>query len=111
MPNNIDDLLDRAFGIKKELPILTPPKPPKIIETYQEEIDFEKIANSSEFKRLIYMIYTGKTHRGNRQNLDNEIKSHKENNALINVIKHDSSLIKEIKSNPLYIKQALKNNR
>ena len=38
---------------------------------------FENISKSSEFKRLVYLIYTGKTHRGTTKNLDVELKSHK----------------------------------
>jgi hypothetical protein len=37
-------------------------------------IDFNKIANSSEFKRFMYYIYTGKTHRGTKDQLDWDIK-------------------------------------
>ena len=53
---------------------LTPPPltPKKIISEIMPEvdysnIDFEYIAKSSEFKRFIYFMYTGKTHRGTIQ--------------------------------------------
>ncbi len=36
-------------------------------------IDFDKIANSSEFKRFIYYIFSGKTHRGSIEKLNKDI--------------------------------------
>ena len=42
------------------------------------DIDFTAIANSSEFKRFVYFIYTGKVHRGTLQQLDREIKQTQE---------------------------------
>jgi hypothetical protein len=41
------------------------------------DIDFDAIANSSEFKRFIYYLFTGKVHRGSLQKLDEEIKVYK----------------------------------
>ena len=54
---------------------LTPPPKP-VIESNVDysNIDFEYIAKSSEFKRFIYFMYTGKTHRGTIKQLDQEIK-------------------------------------
>ena len=67
--------------IKKEA--LKPPKTPKPIIDY-EGIDFNKIANSSEFKRFIFMIRTGSTFRGSNVELDKKlIKTEEE----INIIK------------------------
>ena len=39
----------------------------------QLAIDFDKIANSSEFKRFIYYIFSGKTHRGSIEKLNKDI--------------------------------------
>ena len=70
---------------------LTPPPltPKKIISEVMPEvdysnIDFEYIAKSSEFKRFIYFMYTGKTHRGTIKQLDQEIKRTKENLEIVN---------------------------
>ena len=91
---------------------LTPPRPviKKIPQEETMDIDYEKIARSSEFKRLVYLIYTGKTHRGTREDLDVKLKSHQESISMVEVIKHDSVLLREIRSNPLYLKQKSKNN-
>lgn len=62
---------------------LKPPKVTKPIIDY-EGIDFNKIANSSEFRRFIYMIRTGSTFRGSNIELDKKLlKTEQE----INIIK------------------------
>lgn len=98
MLSKLDEKLEKAFGkkeVKKEdlHPPMAPPKPiersptPEMIKIAEErvkpmviphgEIDFEAIANSSEFKRFIYYLFTGKTHRGTIAKLDQEIKVYK----------------------------------
>jgi len=55
-----------------------PPKAPKISvdDTKPDvinKITFEEIANSSEFKRLVYLIQFGKTHRGKSKDLERKL--------------------------------------
>ena len=57
---------------------LQPPKPPTVIEEISEELiagrlTFEEIANSSEFKRLVYLIQYGKVHRGTGVDLERKL--------------------------------------
>ena len=79
------------IGLSKEKPHppIAPPKPiqkkdlkpPKQVEPTsfvnqiinEEDIDFNKIANSSEFKRFIFMIRTGSTFRGSNEELDKKL--------------------------------------
>ena len=63
---------------------LTPPPKPEVSNVDYSNIDFEYIAKSSEFKRFIYFMYTGKTHRGTIKQLDQEIKRTKENLEIVN---------------------------
>ena len=88
---------------------LTPPPltPKKIIPKIMpgsdySNIDFEYIAKSSEFKRFVYFMYTGKTHRGTIKQLDQEIKRTKENLEIVNemgrgTMKDRKALINELK--------------
>ena len=54
-----------------------PPKAPKIIDDIEfdevDKISFKEIANSSEFKRLVYLIQFGKTHRGKSTDLERKL--------------------------------------
>jgi hypothetical protein len=81
--SEFDELLDRAFGKKKPTQVevslerLHPPKaPPPPIEiddiTY-EDIDYYALAKSSEFRRFVYMVRTGKTFRGSNDELDKQL--------------------------------------
>ena len=66
---------------------LTPPSKPAVKSNVDySNIDFEYIARSSEFKRFVYFMYTGKTHRGTIKQLDEEIKRTKENLEIVNEI-------------------------
>ena len=69
---------------------LHPPRAPTptMIDVAQKrleygDINFQMIANSSEFKRFVYFIYTGKTHRGTLEKLDNDIKQIKDNVEIV----------------------------
>ena len=63
---------------------LTPPSKPEVSNIDYSNIDFEYIAKSSEFKRFVYFMYTGKTHRGTIKQLDQEIRRTKENLEIVN---------------------------
>ena len=56
------------------LPVATNSKP---------AIDFKAIANSSEFQRFIYYLFTGKTHRGSLERLKKDIIEFKEDTNLV----------------------------
>ena len=66
------------------------PLPTKIVKELPEEIldkiAFQKIANSSEFKRLVYLIWFGKTHRGKSNDLERQLIKRKEEIIVINKI-------------------------
>lgn len=83
------DLLEQAKAKKQKAtppraPVLKHPMAPMIIgppkrlppkkELKQVErvgnISFDELADSSEFKRLVYLIWFGKTHRGKGSDLD-----------------------------------------
>jgi len=70
----------KKTNIKKE--DLHPPKP----KTFGNGISFEEIANSSEFKRLVYLIWFGKTHRGKTRELEQELKNRKQKLNTLNDI-------------------------
>jgi len=74
------------------------------------EIDFEAIARSSEFKRFIYYLFTGKVHRGSLQKLDRDIKVHRELSEEINKFARGSHMdyrevMKELKEKLKEVKQ------
>lgn len=46
-------------------------------------IDFKAIANSSEFQRFIYYLFTGRTHRGSLERLKKDISEFKEESELV----------------------------
>lgn len=76
-------LLDKLskFEVKSPKPPknLKPPKPVKIeeiqekVEPVEFKIDWIKVANSSDFKRAIYLALEGKVWRGTNENLDKEL--------------------------------------
>ena len=83
---------------------LQPPKPPKEVIEQDFDVYFNKISNSSEFKRLVYLIYTGKTHRGTREDLDVKLKSHQETISIVEEVGRGShqdfrEVVKELKEN------------
>ena len=74
------------------------------------DIDFTAIANSSEFKRFVYFIYTGKVHRGTLQQLDREIKQTQEAVEIIKEYARGSkadyrAVMKELKERLKEVKQ------
>lgn len=74
--------------IKKEdlhPPKLSKPKEEQI-QTFGNGISFEEIADSSEFKRLVYLIWFGKTHRGKTSELEQEIENRKQKIDTLNTI-------------------------
>jgi len=66
-----------------------PPMAPKPIDEVDIEFDeenkitFEEIANSSEFKRLVYLIQFGKTHRGKSRDLERQLIKRRQEITLI----------------------------
>ena len=72
-------LLDKLKKFDKPTPVTK--KAPKTIKISVDDtkpdvvnkITFEEIANSSEFKRLVYLIQFGKTHRGKSKDLDRKL--------------------------------------
>ncbi len=52
----------------------TTEKKPKINEVFLKQVDFSNLADSSDFKRLIYLAITGKSFRGSNIKLEKELK-------------------------------------
>jgi len=73
---------------------LKPPQPAiieevpkqKVVQASLDEIEFQKIANSSEFKRLVYLIWFGKTHRGKSNDLERQLVKRKDEITTLNRI-------------------------
>jgi len=87
-------------------------KAPKISETKDskpitiEDINYNKWCNSTETKRFYYFTVMGKTSRQNEQTMWDQLKTKQE---IINITTSiDSKLLREIKENPLFLKQKLK---
>ena len=113
MPKTYEELLGFKKMQKISLERLTPPMAPKPIASEQsveaantlesmghvhvcdlpigtdstQAIDFNAIANSSEFQRFIYLLLTGKTHRGSAVKLKRDIKNTQENINFVNSYK------------------------
>lgn len=68
---------------------LKPPPLPKIDISF-DDLDYDEIARSSEFRRFVYYIYTGKTHRGTLKKLDIDIKAHKEVSQIVTKLQRGS---------------------
>lgn len=105
---DLNKILDEMFEPKK--PKELHPPPPVRIETSYENIDFTAIANSSEFKRFVYFIYTGKVHRGTLKQLDREIKQTQEAVEVIKELGRGSKadyreVMKELKEKLKEVKQ------
>ncbi len=104
MPDLLDMIDDIEIQKEKPFPKLKPPKPPKPKEKeYFGEISFEEIANSSEFKRLIYLIWFGKTHRGKSKDLEIQLSKRKQEITIIKKFEMDTrkdftEVIKELKT-------------
>ena len=100
-------LLDKALKSMEEpeeikIEDLKPPKPPKPDKEIFDNITFEEIANSSEFKRLVYLIQFGKTHRGKSEDLEKKLIKRQEEITIIKEIERGSkgafkAVVKELK--------------
>ena len=75
------DLLDMFDEFETKPPTapkhLKPPPTPQPI-TNDGNPSFEEIAQSSEFKRFLYFVQFGRTHRGTQQDLDKQLIIRKE---------------------------------
>jgi len=58
---------------KEEIELKTPNKD-MFLESIEYDIDFSDLANTSDFKRLIYLAITGLTWRGTNKNLELSLK-------------------------------------
>lgn len=112
------DKLGKFDQKEKTLQQLKPPKPPKITkeEEFEKEsmISFEEISNSSEFKRLVYLIQFGKTHRGKSEDLErNLIKRRQEITAIKEyergTHKDFKEVVKELKNKLLKQRELIEN--
>lgn len=77
-------------------------KPPKPAKEIFDNITFDEIANSSEFKRLVYLIQFGKTHRGKSEDLERKLIKRREEITIIKEIERGSKgafnlVVKELK--------------
>ena len=87
----VTPLVEKPIEIKD----LTPPKAPEISvdDTKLDivnKITFEEIANSSEFKRLVYLIQFGKTHRGKSVDLERKLIKRQQEITIIQEIERGS---------------------
>jgi len=112
------DKLDKFEQKEKSLQQLNPPKPPKIIveEEVKNEsmISFEEIANSSEFKRLVYLIQFGKTHRGKSTDLERKLIKRRQEITVIKEYERGThkdfkAVVKELKNKLLKQKELIEN--
>lgn len=95
-----------------------PPKAPKIIDDIEldevDKITFEEIANSSEFKRLVYLIQFGKTHRGKSTDLERKLIKRQQEITIIQEIERGSKgafslVVKELKEKLTKQKEKIEN--
>jgi len=92
MSKSLADIMKEKLEAQEKIKDLKPPKPspprappkqpkqprPQKIEEEKEEptsfkIDWVKVAQSSDFKRAVYLALEGKTFRGKNENLDKEL--------------------------------------
>lgn len=59
---------DKLKELKENGKVIT-----KELEKDYPLINFQKLSETSDFKRLIYYAITGKTHRGTKENLESEL--------------------------------------
>ena len=104
-------LLEKFENLEKaKTPTPVTKKPPKATKIYVDKIKsdvvnkitFEEIANSSEFKRLVYLIQFGKTHRGKSTDLERKLIKRQEEITIIKTIERGSPgafklVVKELK--------------
>ena len=127
-------LSDKFKALEKPHPPIAPPKtikkenlsPPGSVtkKVPQEEfsINFDRIARLSTFERflidavkIMFPQLKGISTRTSKEVMSKafteRITEIDKAVSLFEVVKHDSVLIREIKSNPLYLKQASKHNK
>jgi len=61
--------------------------PPEPIISSDIDLDFNAIANASEFRRFVYWIRTGKVFRGSNEKLDIELKKTQEDLDIVKLMK------------------------
>ena len=110
----MDDLLD-MFDRFEEKPPTAPKhlKPPPLAKPIKIEpmtkighLSFDEIANSSEFKRFIFYLFEGKTHRGTADDLDRKLNNHHETLEIVQDLRKGSygDVMKEFKDKVAKIK-------
>ena len=80
----------------------------------ENKITFEEIANSSEFKRLVYLIQFGKTHRGKSVDLERKLIKRQQEITIIQEIERGSkgafkAVVKELKEKLAKQKEIVEN--
>lgn len=114
------DLLERMEKIKEQKEkTLLQLKPPKIIveeEEFEKEsmISFKEISNSSEFKRLVYLIQFGKTHRGKSEDLERKLLKRRQEITVIKEYERGThkdfkEVVMELKNKLLKQKEVVEN--
>ena len=82
-------------------PRLNPPPPPRIDPVTEiGNLSFEEIARSSEFKRFIYYLFEGKTHRGSTEDLDKKLQNHNKDLKIVQDLRKEKAygdVMKEFK--------------
>jgi len=126
MPDLLDmiDEIDIEVNPPVEKPIeiedLKPPKAPKISDDIEldefNKITFEEIANSSEFKRLVYLIQFGKTHRGKSVDLERKLVKRQQEIKIIREYERGThrdfrNVVKELKEKLKEQKELIRNDR
>lgn len=104
---------------KVKIEDLKPPKTPKIFvdDTKPDvinKITFEEIANSSEFKRLVYLIQFGKTHRGKSVDLERKLVKRQQEIKIIREYERGThgdfrNVVKELKEKLAKQKEKIEN--
>ncbi len=98
MPDLLDLIDDIDIQEEKSIEIEDSKPTPKAPKIYVDDtkpdvvnkITFEEIANSSEFKRLVYLIQFGKTHRGKSTDLERKLIKRREEITIIKTIERGS---------------------
>ncbi|MFW9874497.1 MAG: hypothetical protein ACFFG0_15430 [Candidatus Thorarchaeota archaeon] len=82
----IKDKIQKILHPEKPTPVVL--KPPKLDEkpVHEDEIDdqyFYDMAIASEFRRFVYWIRTGKTHRGSNLTLNKDLEVHRQKMEIV----------------------------
>lgn len=111
----------KELEIPKKIKIesLKPPMTPKINiindkPEREDMISFEEIANSSEFKRLVYLIQFGKTHRGKSEDLERKLIKRRQEITVIKEFERGThkdfkEVVKELKNKLLKQREVVEN--